>query len=61
MADDTPRRLTLTPKEAAPLFGKSPAVIRRWVREGILPARRIGRLYLLPAAALEEFAKVKEV
>jgi excisionase family DNA binding protein len=42
----------LTVPEAARRAGKNPETIRRWIREGKLPARKIGTQHVLEEADL---------
>ena len=42
----------LTPDEFAKKLGVTPTVVRTWIREGALPAVRLGRLVLVPEDAL---------
>ena len=51
-----------TVKQAAFLLGRSTVTIKRWIRQGLLPARSgdaQGRPYLLPAEAVESFVPPK--
>lgn len=42
----------LTVPEAARRAGKNPETIRRWIREGKLPARKVGTQHVLEEADL---------
>jgi excisionase family DNA binding protein len=42
----------LTPDELARLTGRSPELIRRWIRDGRLPATAVGRRYLIAPDAI---------
>jgi excisionase family DNA binding protein len=42
----------LTVAEAASRSGRHPETIRRWIRGGRLPARRVGTMYLLDESDL---------
>jgi excisionase family DNA binding protein len=44
----------ITVPEAARRLGKNPETIRRWIREGKLPAQRIGTQHLIAEADLEQ-------
>lgn len=44
----------LTVPEAARRAGRNPETIRRWIREGKLPARKIGTQHVLDEADLAE-------
>lgn len=44
----------LTVPEAARRAGKNPETIRRWIREGKLPARKVGTQHVLEEADLAE-------
>ena len=39
--------MTLTVPEAARRVGRNPETIRRWIREGRLPSRKVGTQYLV--------------
>jgi excisionase family DNA binding protein len=45
----------LTQDEAAKRLHVALDTMRRWVREGLFPRTRVGKRYLIPAKALEEF------
>jgi excisionase family DNA binding protein len=42
----------LTVPEAARLTGRNPETIRRWIREGRLPARKVGTQHVIEEADL---------
>lgn len=44
----------LTVAEAAQRVGKAPETIRRWIRDGRLPAETVRGKYLIDPAALDE-------
>ena len=44
----------LTVPEAARRSGRNPETIRRWIREGKLPARKVGTQHVLEEADLAE-------
>jgi len=46
-------RLLITVAEAAKLLKLHPQTLRRWIHQGKLSARRIGRQFRLPADELE--------
>jgi len=46
--------LTVTPQEAAARLGMGRASIYRLLREGRLPAVKLGRVYRVPVRVLEE-------
>jgi excisionase family DNA binding protein len=45
----TEERLTdlITAKEAAQLTGRHVKTVRRWIRTGLLPAKKLGRAYMI--------------
>jgi hydrogenase small subunit len=45
----------LTLDQVAAHFGRDVETVRRWVRRRLLPVRRVGRVYLVEAAALDGF------
>jgi excisionase family DNA binding protein len=50
--------LLLTPEEAARLLGLSPFTVRRLLRQGELPGRKVGkRQWRIPRADLEEYLR----
>jgi excisionase family DNA binding protein len=51
----------LTVPEAAKRAGKDPETIRRWIRHGRLPARKIGTQHVIEEADLEPLLKDAEV
>ena len=46
---------TLTVKEAAVVMKVSTRTVLRWIKKGILPARKAGRAWRLPPSALDEW------
>ncbi len=57
MINDTPRT-TLCPRvsavEIGRMYGVSDESVRRWTRQGIIPARRIGRLVRYDVTEVDE-------
>ena len=47
----------LTIAQVAAQLNVTPATVRRWVRSGILKSGRLGRMWLIPATALDELIK----
>jgi excisionase family DNA binding protein len=45
----------LTVPEAARRIGRNPETIRRWIREGKLPARKVGTQHVLDEGDLEAY------
>ena len=45
----------LTQEEAAGRLHVALDTMRRWVREGLFPRTKVGKRYLIPAKALEDF------
>ena len=45
----------LTVPEAARRAGRNPETIRRWIREGKLPARKVGTQHVLEEGDLEAY------
>jgi excisionase family DNA binding protein len=45
--------MTLTVPEAARRVGRNPETIRRWIREGKLPARKIGMQHMIEERDLD--------
>ena len=50
--DESPRMLTV--REAAAALGLSKVAVWAAIHRGDIPARRIGRSYLIPRSALEQ-------
>ena len=62
MTEDRPQEpLNLTVDEVASLTGRHPYVVRRWIREGVLPAVKLtnqqGQPYSIRAADLAVLAR----
>jgi len=51
----------LTVPEAAKLIGRNPETIRRWIRDGRLPAQRVGTQHLIDEQALGEVVATPEL
>jgi len=47
-------RTTLTVPEAARRIGRNPETVRRWIREGRLPASKVGTQHLIEEHDLAE-------
>lgn len=43
------KRLTdlITPRQAAQLTGRHVKTVRRWIRTGLLPAKKLGQTYMI--------------
>jgi excisionase family DNA binding protein len=39
--------------EVSKLTGRSPDILRRWAREGVIPARRAGHRYVIEPSAID--------
>lgn len=48
-------KLVVTPEEAAEMLVTSPATVRGWIREGLLPAYRQGRNWKIVISQLQIF------
>lgn len=47
----------LTVNEAAEYLRVTPYTVRKWLRDGLIPGRKIGRVYRLYEAELEEMLR----
>lgn len=52
---------TLGVTDVAGLLGRQPMTIRRWIQDGKLPAKRIGKLYKLRPADVDAFVEGADV
>ena len=50
----------LTVPEAARRLRKNPETLRRWIREGKLPARKVGTQHVIDERSLEAFEKTRQ-
>ncbi len=50
----------LTVPEAARRAGRNPETVRRWIREGKLPARKIGTQHVIEEIDLERFVDASQ-
>jgi excisionase family DNA binding protein len=51
----------ITVPEAARKLGKDPETVRRWIRSGRLPARRIGTQHVIEESDLEALLEDEEL
>ena len=51
----------LTPEEIAATLRVHISTVRRWIRDGRLPAYRVGRQYRITKLAYQQFMKLVEV
>jgi excisionase family DNA binding protein len=51
----------ITVPQAARKLGKDPETVRRWIRSGRLPARRIGTQHVIDEADLEALLEDEEL
>lgn len=49
----------LTVPQAARRLRRNPETLRRWIREGKLPARKIGTQHIIDERSLDAFEKVR--
>lgn len=54
---ETPEHLKTD--EVARLCRVECSTVRRWIKLGVIPARRVGRGWLIPRSALEQILEVK--
>ena len=52
-------RKAYSPKEVQEMLGISQTTVYRWLESGQLPAVKIGKLWRIPADALEEMLRTK--
>lgn len=57
--DDQARQVTYTTKEVGDLLNVGHRAVQGWVRDGLIPAVKIGRSYLISHADLREFITIK--
>lgn len=50
-------RVVVSTSEAASLLGVTPSWVRTLVKRSALPGEKVGRDYLIPKEAVEEFAR----
>jgi excisionase family DNA binding protein len=50
------RTMTVTVPQAAKRVGKNPETIRRWIREGRLPAQKVGTQHMIDERDLQALA-----
>jgi excisionase family DNA binding protein len=55
MPMDSPAHLFLTPQEVSNLLQVSVYTVRRWIKEGELPAYKVGRLWRIDKVDLNEW------
>ena len=51
----------ITVPEAARRAGKDPETIRRWIRRGVLPARKVGTQHVIEEDDLEALLDVEQL
>lgn len=51
--------MTLTVLEAAKRLGKNPETVRRWIREGKLPAQKIGQQHFIEEEDVDDLDEPK--
>ena len=56
-APDEP--LAYSPEQAAALLGVHERTIRKYVAAGVIPSKRLGTRWLIPADALRDWLKAK--